>query len=179
RLPALRLPPFLYARAYRNRVRLPRSRRRRCLRLSWLSPCYRLRESRTESVERHVQKFPCSVSYSKWECPPASLCEALRAGKLLAAIEVFNQTFEIIFIDSDDRHFALRVLDGIRCMRGVNHDRLPELLSNRTGRRLCWISRAEAVANFAHGVHSLINNGDRLFRSRRAAFFWMTFAGFF
>src|SRR5262249_33219413 len=85
----------------------------------------------------------------------------------------------IIFIDSDDRHFALRVLDGIRCMRGVNHDRLPELLSNRTGRRLCWISRAEDVANFAHGVHSLINNGDRLFRSRRAAFFWMTFAGFF
>src|SRR5690348_6236683 len=53
------------------------------------------------------------VSYVKWEHPPASPGEALRAGKLLVAIEVFNERFEIIFFNSDNRHLALRVFDGI------------------------------------------------------------------
>ena len=53
--------------------------------------------------------------------------------KLLATVEVFNQRFEIIFFDLDDGHLALRILDGIRCMRGVNHDGLSELLSNEPG----------------------------------------------
>src|SRR5215475_2676505 len=119
------------------------------------------------------------VSYAKWEHPPASLREALRAGKLLVSVEVFNERFEIIFVDLDDPHLALRILEGIRCMRGVDHDRLSELLSNRTRRRFCRISGAEDVANFAHGVHALVNNGNRFFRSRRVAFVLMTFAGLF
>src|SRR5215475_2425286 len=112
------------------------------------------------------------VSYAKWEHPPASLREALRAGKLLVSVEVFNERFEIIFVDLDDPHLALRILEGIRCMRGINHDRLSELLSNRTRRRFCRIGGAEHIANFAHRIDPFVNNGDRFFGSRTGAFVW-------
>ena len=49
---------------------------------------------------------------------------------LLAAIEVFNQRFEIILVNLDDCHFAFRVLNGIRGMRGVDHDRLAKFAAN-------------------------------------------------
>src|SRR5262249_4175466 len=45
-------------------------------------------------------------------------------------------------------------------------------------RRLGGIGWAEHVANLAHGVYALINNGDRFFSSRSVAFFGRTFAGF-
>ena len=100
------------------------------------------------------------VSYAKWVHPPASLREALRAGKLLVSVEVFNERFEIIFVDLDDPHLALRILEGIRCMRGINHNRLSELLSNRTWRRFSWISGAQHIANLAHRIPALVNNRD-------------------
>src|SRR4030095_668110 len=92
----------------------------------------------------------------KMGVPACIAMRSMRAGKLLAAVEVFNERFEIIFLDSDDRHLSFRVLDRIRCMRGVNHDGLAELLSNRTRRRLCRIGGAEHIANFAHRVDPLV-----------------------
>src|SRR6266542_2727235 len=97
--------------------------------------------------------------------------------KLLVVIEVFNQRFEIILVDSNDTHFAFCVLRRIRCVRGVDHDGLPEFSSDRPWRRLRRIGWAEHVANLAHGVHTLINNGDRFFRAGSVAFFRRTFAG--
>ena len=63
-------------------------------------------------------------------------------------------------------------------MGSVNHDRLSEFLSNGTGRRFCRVSGAENIANFAHGIDALVNDGDGFFRSRRFAFVGGTFARF-
>src|SRR5881227_2348673 len=64
-------------------------------------------------------------------------------------------------------------------MRGVDHNGLAELLSNGAGRRFRGISRPEHVANFPHGIYSLVNNCNRLFRTGGLAFLASTFAGFF
>src|SRR6266511_1319888 len=98
--------------------------------------------------------------------------------KLLAVIEVFNQRFEIILVDSNDSHFTFCVLRRIRCVRGIDHDGLPEFSPDRTWRCFGRVGRAEHVANLADGVHALINNGDRFFRPGSVAFFGRTFAGF-
>src|SRR5205809_3980440 len=42
----------------------------------------------------------------------------LGAFKLLASVKVFNQSFKISFLQSHDPHFALRILDRIRRLRG-------------------------------------------------------------
>src|SRR5262249_17306368 len=44
--------------------------------------------------------------------------------KLLSTIELFNERFEIILVDSNDFHFAFRVLRRIRRVSGVDHDGL-------------------------------------------------------
>src|SRR5437016_2533411 len=89
--------------------------------------------------------------------------------KLLVAIEVFNQRFEIILINLDDRRFALRVLDRIRCMRGIDHNRLAELSANGSRWGFGRISRAKHVANLAHRIHALIHDRNRFFSSRSIA----------
>src|SRR6266545_6324016 len=98
--------------------------------------------------------------------------------KLLAVIEVFNQRFEIILVDSNDSHFTFCVLRRIRCVCGVDHDGLPEFSPDRAWRRFGRVGRAEHVANLAYGVYALINNGNGFFRSRSVTFFRWTFAGF-
>src|SRR5213596_2917933 len=97
--------------------------------------------------------------------------------KLLVAIEVFNQRFEIILINLDDRHFAFRILDRIRCMRGIDHNRLAELSANGSRWGFGRISRAKHVANLAHRIYALIHDRDRFFSSRSIAFVRGTFAG--
>src|SRR6266511_4050033 len=97
--------------------------------------------------------------------------------KLLVVIEVFNQRFEIILVDSNDSHFAFCVLRRIRCVCSVDHDGLPEFSPDRPWRRLRRIGWAEDVANLVHGIHALINNGDRFFRPGSVALFGRTFAG--
>src|SRR5215813_8177206 len=80
--------------------------------------------------------------------------------KLLVAIEVFNQRFEIILVDSNDSHFSFRVFRRIGCVCGVNHDSLPEFSADRARGRLGWIGWAEDIANLAHGIDTLIYNRD-------------------
>src|SRR5437763_901917 len=55
---------------------------------------------------------------------------------LLAGIKVFNQSFKIILFHTHDSHLALRILNRIGRVRGVNHDCLPEFFSDRPWRRL-------------------------------------------
>src|SRR5437764_2652688 len=71
------------------------------------------------------------------------------AATLLATVNVFNQSFKIILIHAHDPHFAFRVFNRIRRVRGVNHNSLAEFFSDGTGRRFCRIGRAEHFANFA------------------------------
>ena len=59
------------------------------------------------------------------------------ARKLWAAIERFNQRFEVILVDLDDRHLAFRVLRRVRSVRGIDHDRLAEFLPDRTREAPC------------------------------------------
>src|SRR5213079_2664656 len=96
--------------------------------------------------------------------------------KLLAAVEVFNQRFEIILVDSNNSHFAFGVLRRIRRVRGVDHDGLAKFPADRAWRRFGRIGWAQHVANLTDRIHALINNGDRFFRSGSTAFFIRTFA---
>ena len=80
--------------------------------------------------------------------------------KLLATVEVFNQRFEIILVDSNDCHFAFGVLRRIRSVRGVDHDALAKFSPDRAGRRLGWIGWTEHVTNFTDRIDALVNNGD-------------------
>src|SRR5256884_2188776 len=96
--------------------------------------------------------------------------------KLGAPVEVFNERFEIILVDSNDSHFAFGVLTRIRGVRGVDHDGLAKFSPDRPWRRLGWIGWAQHVANLTDRIHALINNRDRFFRSGSTAFFRRTFA---
>src|SRR5882762_6307326 len=72
------------------------------------------------------------------------------AATLLAAVKVFNQSFEIILFHAHDRHFAFRVFNRIGRVRGVNHDGLAKFLSDRAWRRFRGIGGAEHIADFAN-----------------------------
>src|SRR5712671_5336134 len=50
---------------------------------------------------------------------------------LLAAIKVFNQSFKIILFHAHNRHLAFGVVDRIGSVRGIDHDGLAELFSDR------------------------------------------------
>src|SRR5437667_93452 len=56
------------------------------------------------------------------------------AKREMAIIQVdennFKPLIEIILVNLDDRHFAFRVLQRIRCMRSVDHDSLAEFSAN-------------------------------------------------
>src|SRR3984893_4374989 len=93
------------------------------------------------------------------------------AATLLAAVKVFNQSFKIILFHTHNRHLALRVFNRIRRRRGVNHDCLTELFSDRARRCFRRIGGAEHVANFADGILALINERDAFFRPGRVPFF--------
>src|SRR5437868_12134643 len=60
----------------------------------------------------------------------AARAEISMSVALFLAVEAVDCRFEIVFVHSHDAHLALRILDRVRSVRGVDHDGLSELLSD-------------------------------------------------
>jgi hypothetical protein len=66
----------------------------------------------------------------------------------LATVEVFNQRFEIIFFDSDDRHFAFRVLTESDACAALTMIVCPNSFRIEPGGAFAGSSGAEARREF-------------------------------
>src|SRR5688500_2171996 len=82
---------------------------------------------------------------------------------LKATVGFLDYVLKGVFADVDNADLSSGVVFRIARVGRVDHDGRSEFTSNRAGRRLRGVGRAEHVSNLAHCFEPFVDNGDAFF----------------